>query len=413
VSEVVVIAREDTPGEKRLVAYYTLGGTEGEAASAEQLRSHVLAALPDYMVPAAYVILPCLPLTPNGKLDRKALPEPEQDAFARQVYEAPEGETEVKLAGIWAEVLKVERIGRHDNFFELGGHSLLALRVNARLRQAFNVEVGIDAVFTHPQLADMACLLERAAPSALPAMVRVERSQPLPLSFAQQRLWFLAQMKGGSAAYHVPMNLKLKGDLDRAALRHALDRIVERHEALRTSFIFVDGEPRQRIAAAGESGFLLLEQDVRGHLEAEGELERLMEEEAGAAFDLEKGPVIRGRLIRLSDDEHALLITMHHIASDGWSMGVLGEELSVLYRAFVRGEGDPLPEPAIQYADYAVWQRQWMEGEILQRQGAYWKTVLSGAPALLELPGDHPRPVQQQYAGAFAKWCWTGDSLLG
>jgi amino acid adenylation domain-containing protein len=224
-----------------------------------------------------------------------------------------------------------------------------------------------------------------------------------PLSFAQQRLWLLAQMEGVSEAYHIPLALSLKGDLDCTALRQALDRILARHEALRPTFFLIDGEPAQRITAAESSSFLLIEHDLRSRNDAKAELDRLTELESAASFDLEAGPLIRGRLIRFTEDEHVLLITMHHIVSDGWSMGVLANELSALYGAFHRGESDPLPELDIQYADYAVWQRQWVEGDILKQQGAYWKTALAGAPALLELPTDHPRPAHQNYSGAFAE----------
>ena len=237
----------------------------------------------------------------------------------------------------------------------------------------------------------------------LPRIAPAERGSPLPLSFAQQRLWFLAQMDGVSEAYHIPGGLRLKGDLDGKALRRALDRIVARHEALRTTFSLIDGEPVQRIVAIENSSFLLLEHDLFQHDDAQAELDRLVQLEAGASFDLERGPLVRGRLIRLAADEHALLITMHHIVSDGWSMGLLVNELSTLYGAFLRGADDPLPELEIQYADYAVWQRQWIEGEILQQQAAYWKSALAGVPALLELPTDHPRPAQQDYAGGFVE----------
>src|ERR1035438_6711851 len=234
-------------------------------------------------------------------------------------------------------------------------------------------------------------------------LIKASRSdERLPLSFAQQRLWFLAQMEGVSEAYYEFCGLRLKGDLDAAALRRALDRIVVRHEVLRTTFAFIDGEPTQRIAAVEDSRFHLIEHDLRRHIDAQAEIARLAAQEAGASFDLEHGPLIRGRLIRLGEDEHALLMTMHHIVSDGWSMGVLVNELSALYGAFLRGEEDPLPELEIQYADYALWQRQWIEGEILQKQAEYWKTALAGVPALLELPADHPRPAQQDYTGAFA-----------
>ena len=210
-------------------------------------------------------------------------------------------------------------------------------------------------------------------------------------------------MEGGSEAYNVPFGLHLKGNLNRTAFRRALDRIVVRHEVLRTTFALHDGEPAQEIGAVEESSFRLLEHDLCGHNDVEAELAALRELEAGASFDLQAGPLIRGRLICLGEEEYVLLVTMHHIVSDGWSMGVLARELNALYRAFLGGEADPLPELEIQYADYAVWQRQWIEGEILQQQAAYWKTTLAGAPALLELPTDHTRPVEQDFAGGFVE----------
>ena len=250
---------------------------------------------------------------------------------------------------------------------------------------------------------DFARCIESAAPTKLPSMMRADRSERLPLSFAQQRLWFLAQMEGVSQAYHIPTSLRLSGPLDRAALVQALDRMVARHEVLRTTFALIDGEPVQRIASAEESRCHLTEHDLGDSKDAKAELEHLVAQEFHTPFNLENGPLIRGRLIRQSEDEHVLLISMHHIVSDGWSMHVLRNELSVLYGAYLRGEGDPLPELAVQYADYAVWQRQWMEGEVLRRQAEYWKATLDGAPALLELPADHARPAQQDYAGAFAR----------
>ena len=402
VREAVVIAREDTPGDKRLAAYYT-STEQQDAFGAEHLRSHLSSVLPEYMVPAAYVRLEQLPLTANGKLDRRALPAPEADAYSTRGYEPPEGEVETRMAEVWAEVLKLDRVGRHDNFFELGGHSLLAVRVVTRLRQGLGVEVAIRDLFAHPVLADLARILAGAAPAELPLIAPAERNGRLPLSFAQQRLWFLAQLGGVSAAYHIPFGLRLKGDLDHIALGRALDRIVARHEALRTTFAFIDDQPVQRIAMAEDSRFLLLDHDLRRHGEVQAELDRLTELEARASFDLEAGPLIRGRLIRLTEDEHVLLLTMHHIVSDGWSMGIFINELSALYAAFRDGREDPLPELEIQYADYAVWQRQWIEGEILQQQAEYWKASLAGAPALLELPADHIRPAEKDYAGAFAR----------
>ena len=342
------------------------------------------------------------PLTPSGKLDRRALPAPEPDAYVTHGYQPPQGEMETRLAAIWAEVLKLDRVGRNDNFFELGGHSLLAIRVVTRLRQVLNIETAMRDVFAYPVLADLAGVLGAAASAELPPILQVGRNDQLPLSFAQQRLWFLSQMEGGSAAYHIPFGLRLVGPLDKVALGRALDRIIARHEALRTTFVFSGDSPEQRISLSEGSRFLLIEHDLREHDDAELELRRITDLEACQRFDLECGPLIRGRLVNLPGDEHALLLTMHHIVFDGWSMGVLVNELSALYGAFRCGAEDPLPELHIQYADYAVWQRQWIEGEILHRQAEYWKQTLSGAPALLELPTDYMRPVEKDYAGAFA-----------
>src|ERR1700722_7587482 len=401
VREAVVTAREDTPGDKRLVAYYIPVSPSDSEMDIEGIRTHLPALLPEYMVPAAYVRLDALPLTPNGKLDRKALPAPEQEAYASRGYEAPQGETETVLAQIWSEVLKLDRVGRQDNFFELGGHSLLAVRVISRLRQLLSIEVAMRDLFARPVLADLARGLKGAAYTELPPITAAERSERIPLSFAQQRLWFLAQMGGVSEAYHISFGLYLHGELDHGAFRRALDRILARHEALRTTFVVMDGEPVQRISSR-DSCFSLLEHDLRQHMDPLAELDCLVTQEATASFDLEAGPLIRGRLVRLAEDQHAVLITMHHIVSDGWSMGVLTHELSALYRSFLQGQADPLAEPTLQYADYAIWQREWIEGEVLQQQADYWKTTLAAAPALLEVPLDHARPAEQDYTGAFA-----------
>jgi amino acid adenylation domain-containing protein len=396
VRDAVVLAREDVPGDRRLVAYYVAS----ESLEVEALKASLLSHLPEYMVPSAYVRLEALPLTPNGKVDRGALPAPEGDAYGTRAYEAPVGETEAALSGIWAELLGVERVGRWDHFFGLGGHSLLAVQVISRVREVLGVEATLGEIFLRPVLAEFARALETAGRAELPAIEPVERSERLALSFAQQRLWFLEQLGSAGAAYHIPTRLRLNGELDREALGRALERIVARHEALRTTFHAADGEPEQRIAPAAESRFHLVEHDLGGHADAAAELERIVVEEAGAAFDLARGPLIRGRLIRLAADEHVLLVTMHHIVSDGWSMGVLINELSTLYAAFRRGEADPLPPLPVQYADYAAWQRRWLDGEVLREQGEYWKETLSGAPELLELPTDHPRPARRDHAGA-------------
>jgi len=396
VREAVVLVREDAPGEKRLVAYLV----GGEAAGAEVLRAHLAGTLPEYMVPAAYVRLDEWPLTPNGKVDREALPAPEGDAYAARAYEAPVGETEQALAEIWAEVLGVERVGRRDDFFELGGHSLLAVQVISRVRQVLEAEASLGELFTRPVLADFARELEAAARAALPPIEPAPREGRVPLSFAQQRLWFLERLGNLGSTYHMRTRLRLRGELDRGALARALDRVVERHEALRTTFAQVDGVPEQRIAPAGAGGFHLAEHDLDGRADAKAELDRLLAEEGRARFDLERGPLIRGRLVRLAADDHVLLLTMHHIVSDDWSMGVLTRELSALYAAHRQGREAELPALPVQYADYAAWQRRWVEGRVLQEQADYWADTLAGAPGLLELPTDHPRPAQPDHAGA-------------
>ena len=291
VQEAVVLAREDTAGDKRLVAYYT--AREQNSVGAQALRAHLAAKLPEYMVPAAYVRLETLPLTPNGKLDRKALPAPEGDAYVVRQYEAPQEAIEELLAGLWAELLHLERVGRQDNFFELGGHSLLAVRVISRVREELKVEVAIRDLFARPVLQDFASALAIAAHAELPAIPRAHRGERIPLSLAQQRLWFLTQMEGVSQAYHIRTGLYLHGELNRAGLRWALDRIVARHEVLRTTFAFVDGQPVQQIAPAEESRFHLAEHDLRAPYRCQGGAGAGGGEEAGTAFDLEAGPLIR------------------------------------------------------------------------------------------------------------------------
>jgi amino acid adenylation domain-containing protein len=400
----VVIAREDTPGDARIVAYYVAAATDGEpAASAETLRTYVAERLPSYMVPAAYVALPALPLTANGKLDRRALPVPEGDAFGAREYEAPSDHIETTLATIWAELLRKDRVGRWDDFFLLGGHSLVAVQVIARVREALGVGVTVATRFRQPVLADFARIVAAAPAKSIPPIVALTaeaRRNPLPLSFAQERLWFLEQLEGLGAAYHLSWQVRATGPLDVAALRRALDRIVVRHEVLRTTFTAIDGTPRQVIAPESTSRFVLVEHDLGDRADDLAALRRLISDEGHAPFDLARGPLIRGRLIRLSDTDHVLLATVHHVVFDGWSTAIFLNELSTLYGAFMRGEADPLPPVPIQYADYASWQRAWISGDVLDEQASYWRTTLVGAPELLTLPTDYPRPAQQDFAGA-------------
>uniref|UniRef100_UPI003878298D amino acid adenylation domain-containing protein n=1 Tax=Pseudomonas viciae TaxID=2505979 RepID=UPI003878298D len=406
--EAVVQAREDVPGDKRLVAYFT-EHSPGDDIDVEALRSHLQIRLPAYMVPSAYVRLGALPLTPNGKLDRKALPAPDQDSVISRGYEAPQGEFETTLSQIWQNLLGLQQVGRHDQFFELGGHSLLAIQLISQVRLRLGVELSLAELFAHPQLMDLAQAVAHAGRSTLPEIVQVSGEEDLPLSFAQQRLWFLAQMEGASVAYHMPAGLRLRGILDRVALQRALDRIVARHEALRTTFVQEQGQEARQCVAPADIGLALFQQDLSDQDDAEGHLQALLAEEATNAFDLEHGPLIRGRLIRLGSEDHVLLVTMHHIVSDGWSIGVLIKELAALYEAFRHGLDDPLPALAVQYSDYAVWQRRWLSGEVLQTQSSYWQQALADAPALLMLPTDRARPPQQDYTGAALPVAFDAD----
>ncbi|WP_350307472.1 amino acid adenylation domain-containing protein, partial [Photorhabdus viridis] len=396
VQEAAVLAREDGQ-DKRLVAYVVAAANDGLVA---RLREHLSAILPDYMIPAAFVRLDTFPQTPNGKQDRRALPAPGEEAFARQVYEAPQGEAEIALAAIWCEVLGIEQISRHDNFFALGGHSLLAVRMMNRIA-ALGIELPLSALFEASTLmafAEVMCARFDEQRKILPTILPISREGELPLSFAQQRLWFLAQLEGVSEIYHIPMALHVCGQLDIEAWQQALDSVFARHDALRSVFVSVDGQPQVRLLAP-DSGLRLSQHDLRGLPEADSVLERLCAEEARASFDLERGPLVRASLIRLADDEYRFLLTQHHIISDGWSVDVLIRELSALYTAFLAGQPAPLPPLTIQYPDYAAWQRQWLSAERTQAQSDYWRAMLADAPVLLDLPTDRPRPSEQSFIG--------------
>ncbi|MGJ7904487.1 amino acid adenylation domain-containing protein [Lysobacter sp. 1R34A] len=420
VREAVVIAREDLPGDKRLVAYVvaapeTASGVAEAVPSVAQWREQLARSLADYLLPSAIVRLDALPLTANGKLDRKALPAPDDAAMAARAYAEPQGAAEAALAQVWQDLLGRERVGRHDHFFELGGHSLIAVQLVTRLREGHGLELSLREVFARPQLSDMALSLRGASAASLPPIVAADRSAPLPLSWAQQRLWFLDQLDSAAgAAYHMPAALRLSGRLDRAVLQATLDRVVARHEILRTCFVAGDGEPVQSIAPA-DCGFVLDDIDLSA-LDAparEREVRTLSAAEVRKPFDLAAGPLIRGRLLRLAADEHVLLLTQHHIISDGWSLGVLVDEVSALYAAFAEGRADPLPPLPVQYADYAVWQRQWLRGDALEAQMGYWREHLIGAPALLELPTDRPRPPVQRYIGSTRRFRIGAETVEG
>ncbi|MBZ4336683.1 amino acid adenylation domain-containing protein, partial [Corallococcus sp. AS-1-12] len=388
VKEAVVVAKGEG-AEKRLVAY--VAPKAGATLEAETLKTSLRQRLPEYMVPGAVVVLEALPLNSNGKVDRKALPEPEAPT-ARNTYEAPRTEAEARLAAIWAEVLRVPRVGVKDDFFALGGHSLLATQVVSRVRAEMGAELPLRALFESRTVESLARQLEKAAFSNKTAMARKLGDAARPLSFAQQRLWFIDQLEPGTALYNVPVALRLEGDLDVGILERALREVMRRHEALRTTFAVQDDHPIQ-----------VIHSDMALHLEravvpAEDARQRI-EQEMLKPFDLSRGPLIRALLLKLGDSEHALVVTMHHIVSDGWSLGVLIREVGVLYTAYSSGKPSPLPELPVQYGDFAAWQRDWLRDEPLRREVDYWKQSLMGAPPVLELPTDRPRPAVRTNAG--------------
>ncbi|WP_426220365.1 non-ribosomal peptide synthase/polyketide synthase [Pseudomonas sp. DWRC2-2] len=382
VREAVVLADND-----RLIAYLVSTAPDAPEVYKAALRER----LPDYMVPAHLVFLDSLPLTPNGKLDRKALPAVDA-ALLSKGHVAPVTPREQQVAAIWAEVLDLPQVGLDDHFFELGGHSLLATRIVSRVRQALALEVALKTLFEHPLLGDFVRALGEAGVTA-PALLKADRNQPLPLSYAQERQWFLWQLDPHSTAYHIPSALRLKGPLDLSALQRSFDTLLARHESLRTHLRQDAAGTVQVIEDSGLIEIDLAEAD-------EANLRARVADVVAQPFDLLRGPLLRAKLLRLSEDEHVLVLVQHHIVSDGWSMQLMVEELVQLYAAFSQGQMPDLPALPIQYADYALWQRNWMEAGEKARQLAYWQAQLGGVQPVLELPFDYLRPAVQSHRGA-------------
>ncbi|MFJ6574295.1 amino acid adenylation domain-containing protein, partial [Streptomyces sp. NPDC091292] len=399
----VVVTVGDVEGDRRLVAHVVPVDQEEGIPGVGELRAFVSDRLPGFMVPSVFVELAALPLTPNGKIDRAALPAPDAARQGLTGFVAPASVTEELLAGIWTMVLGVDQVGAVDDFFELGGHSLLATQVVSRIRDVFAAEVPLAALFDHPTVRDLAAVVDEAGHSvAVPPMAVADRDEPLALSFAQQRLWFLDQMEPGSAEYNVPQPILWPGDLDIAALGEALSAVVARHEVLRTRLVAgPDGVPHQVIDSP--EPFPLIVADVSDDADPLGSARELMLADAVTPFDLADGPLIRATLIRVRPDEHLLALAMHHVVSDEWSGQILRRELAALYEAFRAGEPDPLPPLAVQYADFAVWQRAWLTGHVLDAQLSYWRSTLADAPEM-ELPIDRPRPAVRSSAGAVQRF---------
>jgi amino acid adenylation domain-containing protein len=399
VREVAVVDRQDGP-TRSLAAYLVF--QPGEAPDEGELRRSLLATLPTYMVPSDFVVMATLPLAPTGKVDRRALPAPGRRSTADLA--PPRTATEERLAVTWAALLSLDAVGIHDSFFELGGHSLLATQVISRVREAFGVNLPLRQLFERPTVAALAAAVDEAVQGSdpgweAPPLMPVARDGDLPLSFAQQRLWFLEQLQPGTATYNMPVAVRFRGVLDVATLQRSLREVVRRHESLRTTFALRGGSPVQVIAPPGRLGLPVIDLRELPDEPREAAIRQLAGEEARHPFRLEGGALVRAALLRSGENEHVALLTLHHIISDGWSMGVLIRELAALYPALLAGESSPLQELSVQYGDFTVWQRQWLRGEVLEAQLDYWRRALTGL-AVLELPTDRPRPAIQRFQGA-------------
>jgi acyl carrier protein len=385
-----------------LTAYVVAG--EGAGLTEAELRTRLRARLPDYMVPSRIVFLDRLPLTPNGKIDRKALAQGDlTERGAEEGLAAPRTQVEELLTGVFGEVLRVDRVGMGDNFFDLGGHSLIATQLVSRVRESLGVDLPLNHVFASPTVMALAEKIEELRRQRMtvqpPELAPVSRQRKLPLSFAQQRLWTLDQLEPLGPTYNTNLSLTVQGNLQVGALMKALKEVLRRHEVLRTSFLADAGEPFQVIAEGLSFELPVVDLKTLGEDDRKLEVERLSLDEARRPFVLAQAPLLRCTLVLLGTEEQVLLLTMHHIISDGWSLGILVREVSSLYESFSAGETSRLPELPIQYADFAHWQRSWLTGEVLEKYLSFWRCNLQGAPDMLRLPVDRARPEVRGHRG--------------
>ena len=398
IREATVIVREDRKDDKRLVAYLVPCSRD---ISISELCKFLKAKLPDYMVPSAFVVLEKFPLTTNGKIDRRALPAPDTSIHTQNDrHRRPCTPTQELVTAVWSEVLGAE-IGVNINFFEAGGDSLLAIQVISRLQKAFAVKIALQYLFQYPTIAQLSECIDKISPgntSDIPPIAAVSREKKLPLSFAQQRLWFLERLQGGSSTYNVPAALQLTGSLDSIALEQSLAAIAQRHEALRTTFNMVNDYPVQAIADSIDIPIHVIDLQSIPKEEQTVRVQNFILEVAEKPFDLTNGPLLRVSLLRLTEESHVLVLVMHHIICDGWSMGIFLSELSALYAGYTNGKPTSLPDLPIQYADFACWERQSLEGKVMETNLSYWKQQLANLPSL-ELQSDRPRPSVQTFRG--------------
>ncbi len=400
VKDNLVVSKKNETGDTSLITYII--PNKSNEIVIDDLRAFLRKSLPDYMVPSAFVFLNSFPLTTNGKIDFNALPDPDQLEIGEiSMARTP---TEQLLSNIWGDVLKRKNVDIYANFFELGGHSLLATQVVSRIREAFRIDLPLNSLFESPTIAALAAIIDKMkteeSVSEIPALVRTSREEPLPLSFSQQRLWFLDKLKPDNPTYNIPSAIRFKGNLNLPVLRKSIEALLKRHEILRTCFGELEGQPIQIISERFSVELPLIDLSALSQDQREKQAQEIAKKEALKPFDLKNGPLFRVSLLRLAAADHIALFTMHHTVSDGWSVGVLVREISVFYDAFLKNSAAELPVLKIQYADYATWQRKLLSGPVYDNQLAYWKNQLDGIPPVLELPFDRPRPSTQSSRGA-------------
>jgi non-ribosomal peptide synthetase component F/acyl carrier protein len=397
--------QRDGQSRSQLVAYAV--ARAGQQLTVDDLRGYLVERLPLHMVPTAFVMLDQLPRTPNLKIDRQSLPAPPRDRGKENGFLAPRNDQEKMLADIWSRVLGMERIGAHDDFLEIGGDSLLAMQIAARMQTSFETEVSVEDLFRCPTISELAALIDdrrqRGVQAAFGAIEPEERPERLPLSFSQERVWFLDQLMPGNIAYNAYLTIRFQGKLDVTALERTLTEIVDRHEILRTSFLSVEGQPVQQIEPPEPVELPVVDLRALPADQRQAEVKRLVHEEITRPFDVTQTPLIRWTLLQQGSETHTLIQVEHHFVHDGWTMSILLGEIKALYAAFSRGQASPLAELPLQFADFAIWQRRWMQGPVARDQQAYWKERLSGSPPLLELPADHPRPKVAGFLGGQRK----------
>ena len=402
VRQAVVLAREDIVGDKRLVSYIVPDAEQ--TPSNQQLRAEASTILPDYMVPGTFVFLEQLPLTPNGKIDRNALPAPDtQRPESAEPYVAPRTADEETLAQIWSEVLRIDTVGVHDNYFELGGDSLKLAQIVTRIRDSFQAHVALKFLFEHPTVAGMMQVIDqtdrnRSLQKEIPIR-EVQRPEHIPLSFAQERVWFIHQLNPQNLAYNFQSTIRFRGSLDISALEHALSEVLRRHESYRTTFPAVNGRPVQIIQPHQPLSLPIIDFSDYPEQEQEAAVKAWCDNEFQKRFDLAQLSLVRWTLLRYSDQDHSLVHMEHHLVHDGWSFNMFLHELVDLYRAYTADQPSPLPELPVQFAEFAVWQHEWMQGSIAEEQLDYWKEKLAGLPPVLQLPGSRPRPAAQTFTG--------------